>query len=129
MSKLQVFDPAMCCSTGVCGPSVDPALPRFSADLEWLKSKGLEVERYNLAQEVGAFTSNPVVKAALNSGGSKCLPLLLLDGTIVFEGAYPTREELARVTHVKFEPGPVITQVKVHNPLMVIGAPDKSGGR
>lgn len=25
MVKLQVFDPAMCCSTGVCGPSVDPA--------------------------------------------------------------------------------------------------------
>ena len=75
MSKLQVFDPAMCCSTGVCGPSVDPALPRFAADLEWLKSKGLEVERYNLAQEIAAFTSNPVVKAALNSQGTKCLPL------------------------------------------------------
>jgi hypothetical protein len=129
MSKLQIFDPAMCCSTGVCGPSVDPALPRFSSDLEWLKSKGLEVQRYNLAQEVGVFTSNPVVKAALNSGGSKCLPLLLLDGTIVFEGAYPTREELARVTHVKFEAGPVITQVKVQQTLMAIGGPGKSGGR
>jgi hypothetical protein len=129
MSKLQVFDPAMCCSTGVCGPSVDPALPRFSADSEWLKSKGIEVERYNLAQEVGVFTSNPVVKASLNSGGSKCLPLLLLDGTIVFEGGYPTREELARVTHVKFEAGPVILQVKVQNPLLAIGGTDKSGGR
>ena len=56
MIKVQVFDPAMCCSTGVCGPSVDPVLPRFAADLEWLKSKGVRVERYNLAQEVGAFT-------------------------------------------------------------------------
>ena len=113
MSKLQVFDPAMCCSTGVCGPSVDPALPRFSADLEWLKSKGLEVERYNLAQEVAAFTSNPVVKTALNSRGSKCLPLLLLDGTIVSEGAYPAREELATAhAGARFEPGPVITPDK-----------------
>ena len=48
MIKVQVFDPAMCCSTGVCGPSVDPVLPRFAADLEWLKSKGVQVERYNL---------------------------------------------------------------------------------
>lgn len=128
MSKLQIFDPAMCCSTGVCGPSVDPALPRFSADLEWLKSKGIGVERYNLAQEVGVFTSNPVVKAALNSRGSECLPLLLLDGIIVFESAYPTREELARVTHVKFEAGPVITRVKVEAPLFAIGGPGKSGG-
>jgi hypothetical protein len=126
--KLQVFDPAMCCSTGVCGPSVDPALPKFSADLEWLKSKGLEVERYNLAQEVAVFTSNPVVKEALNSRGSNCLPLLLLDGIIVFEGAYPAREDLARVTHVKFEPGPIITQVKAQQPLVAIGGPGKSGG-
>ena len=56
MIKLQVFDPAMCCSTGVCGPSVDPVLPRFSADLEWLKSReGVQVQRYNLAQEVAAL--------------------------------------------------------------------------
>ena len=80
MIKLQVFDPAMCCSTGVCGPSVDPVLPRFSADLEWLKSKGVQVQRYNLAQEVGAFTSNPIVKTTLNSEGTKCLPLVLVDG-------------------------------------------------
>jgi hypothetical protein len=129
MSKLQVFDPAMCCSEGVCGPSVDPALPRFAADLEWLKSKGLEVERYNLAQEVAAFTSNPVVKTALNSRGSKCLPLLLLDGKIVAEGVYPPREQLAGLTHVEFEPGPVITQVKEQQPFVTIGAPNKSGGR
>ncbi len=51
MPKLQVFDPAMCCSTGVCGPSVDPTLPRFAADLEWLQSKGVQVERYNLARD------------------------------------------------------------------------------
>ena len=129
MSKLQVFDPAMCCSTGVCGPSVDPALPRFAADLEWLKSKGLQVERYNLAQEVAAFTSNPVVKSALNSRGSKCLPLLLFDGTIVAEGAYPTREELASLAHVEFEPGPVISRVKEQQPFVTIGGTGKSGAR
>jgi hypothetical protein len=129
MPKLQIFDPAMCCSTGVCGPSVDPALPRFAADLEWLKSKGLEVERHNLAQEVSAFTSNPVVKTALNNGGSKCLPLLLLDGIIVAEGVYPTREELARLAKVEFEPGPVIAQAKVQLPFVTISAPGKPGAK
>ena len=129
MSKLQVFDPAMCCSTGVCGPSIDPALPRFAADLEWLKSKGVEVERYNLAQEVAAFTSNPVVKTALNSRGTNCLPLVLLDGTIVVEGAYPTREKLADLAAVKFEPGPVITNVREHQAFVPIGGVGKSGAR
>jgi hypothetical protein len=128
MPKLQVFDPAMCCSTGVCGPSVDPALPRFAADLEWLKSKGIEIERHNLAQEVAAFTSNLVVKSALNSKGSKCLPLLLLDGKIVGEGVYPTRGQLASIAHVEFEPGPVITQVKEKQPFVTIGAAGKPGG-
>lgn len=47
--EIRVFDPPMCCSTGVCGPSVDPELVRFSADLDWLKAQGVTVERYNLS--------------------------------------------------------------------------------
>jgi len=129
MSKLiQVFDPAMCCSTGVCGPSIDPVLPRFAADLEWLRSKRLEIRRYNLAQEVSTFTSNPVVKAALNSRGTQCLPLILVDGIVVSEGAYPSREKLASLAGVEFEPGPVITHVKEQQPFVTIGGAGKSGG-
>jgi len=55
MTAVRVFDPAMCCSTGVCGPSVDPQLARFSADLDWLTSQGVAVERFNLAQQPAAF--------------------------------------------------------------------------
>ena len=55
MPKLQVFDPALCCSTGVCGTTVDPALPAFAADLAWLAEQGVTVERFNLAQQPGAF--------------------------------------------------------------------------
>lgn len=126
MPTVQVFDPAMCCSTGVCGPSVDPALPRFAADLEWLKSKGIDVERHNLAQEVAAFTSNPVVKTALNTQGTKCLPLVLVEGKIVSEGTYPTREQLAKFADIEFDPEPVITQTKGQQTLVTIGAPGKS---
>ena len=41
MTKLAVYDPPMCCSTGVCGPAVDPVLPRVAADLDWLKRQGV----------------------------------------------------------------------------------------
>ena len=129
MTKLQVFDPAMCCSTGVCGPSVDPALPRFAADLEWLKSKGVHVERYNLAQEIAAFTGNPAVKTALNTKGTNCLPLVFLDGEIVSEGTYPTREQLASFAGVVFEPRPAIPPAKEHQPFVNIAATNKHGGR
>ena len=107
MSKLQVYDPAMCCSTGVCGPSVDPVLPRFSADLEWLKSKGVDVERFNLAQDLAAFSGNSTVKQALNSQGTKCLPMVLVEGRVVSQGEYPTRQQLADFTGVAYEAGPV----------------------
>jgi Arsenical resistance operon protein ArsD len=96
MTKLAVYDPAMCCSTGVCGPSVDPALPRFAADLDWLKRQGVEVERYNLAQAPGAFASNLVVVGALQGYGERCLPLVLVDGRVASHGRYPDRAELAR---------------------------------
>jgi len=68
MKKLEVFDPPMCCSSGVCGPEVDPVLPRFAADLQWLAAQGVSVERYNLSQQPQAFVANPLVKAALREG-------------------------------------------------------------
>ncbi len=106
MTVLQVFDPAMCCSTGVCGPSVDPTLPRFAADLEWLKSKGVHVERFNLAQDLAAFTANPKVKLAINSHGTKSLPMILIDGEVKASGGYPSRSDLAQLVGVDYEAGP-----------------------
>lgn len=97
MQKLEVFDPPMCCSSGVCGPEVDPVLPRFTADLQWLAGQGVSVERYNLSQQPQAFVANPLVKAALREGGNASLPLILADGQIATRGTYPTREELARL--------------------------------
>jgi hypothetical protein len=95
MALLQVFDPPMCCSTGVCGPNVDVAISRFAADLEWLKSQGVKVRRYNLAQEPRVFVDHELVSSALAKSGEKCLPIILLDGELIAEGAYPSREELA----------------------------------
>lgn len=93
--KLEVFDPPMCCSTGVCGTNIDPVLPRFAADLEWLKTQGVQVERYNLSQQPGAFVGNETVKAALHAEGSGCLPLILVDGRMVSRAAYPDRIALS----------------------------------
>lgn len=98
MYRLDVFDPAMCCSTGICGPEVDPVLPRFAADLEWLAAQGVEVRRYNLSQQPAAFAASELVKATLEEHGVECLPLVLVDGRIVSMGAYPSREQLAKRT-------------------------------
>jgi AhpD family alkylhydroperoxidase len=95
-ATLEVFDPAMCCSTGVCGPSVDPRLARFAADLDWLKGQGVAVRRYNLSQEPGAFAEREPVRAALDRDGEAALPLIFMNGKEVSRAAYPARESLAQ---------------------------------
>lgn len=97
MPHLDVFDPPMCCSSGVCGPSVDPLLAAFAADVDWLTSQGVSVSRYNLAQDPEAFVAHPLVNETLQREGDAGLPLLIMNGEIVAHGAYPRREELARL--------------------------------
>jgi hypothetical protein len=98
MPRVDVYDPPMCCSTGVCGPVVDPALPRFAGDLAWLGQNGVEVARFNLAQEPLAFTLNPSVLEVLKGPGPDALPVVLVDGSLASQGRYPSRDELAAWT-------------------------------
>jgi SAM-dependent methyltransferase len=98
MKTIQVYDKPMCCSTGVCGPQVDPVLPRFAADLDWLKTQGHCVERYNLAQQPQAFFQNPEVHRLVATLGTTCLPLIVVDGQIVSRRTYPSREMLSQWT-------------------------------
>lgn len=93
--KLEIYDPPMCCSSGVCGPNVNPELVRFDSDLKWLKSKDVSVARYGLSSQPAAFAGNPEVKKALSEEGNECLPLIMVDGAIVSKGKYPTRQTLA----------------------------------
>jgi arsenite methyltransferase len=100
MFKIEVYDPPMCCPTGVCGPDVDPKLVRFAADLQWLKEKGVVVERYNLAQQPDKFVDCKTVTDAMALAGDLCLPLILANGEIVSRNLYPNRADLARFAGV-----------------------------
>ncbi len=96
MPRIDVYDPPMCCSTGVCGPTVDPILAAFAADLQWLREQGVTVTRHNPTQEPQAFVENQAVMAILEQEGNDCLPLVLVDDHVQWRGAYPRREALAR---------------------------------
>ena len=96
MTQIEVFDPPMCCSSGVCGPSVDPNLAAFAADVEWLTAQGVTVARYNLSQDPQPFVSNTRVLDLMQREGTACLPIVLVNGEEVGHGAYPRREELVR---------------------------------
>lgn len=96
MTMIQIFDPALCCSSGVCGVEVDQALVDFAADLDWAKQNGAQIERFNLAQQPLAFAQNAAVKGFLERSGQDALPLILVDGEVALAGRYPRRAELAR---------------------------------
>lgn len=96
MTTIQIFDPALCCSSGVCGADADQQLIAFAGDASWLQQQGGHLERFNLAQEPLAFAVNPVVKGFLERSGQEGLPLILVDGEVALTGRYPNRTELAR---------------------------------
>ena len=97
-SRLQVYDPPMCCPSGVCGLEVNPQLARFFSDLDWLRQQGVEVERYSLSSHPAAFAQQQAVREALKNEGNDCLPLIVVNGSIVSKGIYPTRSDLMKLS-------------------------------
>jgi hypothetical protein len=93
MKTIQVYDPPMCCSTGICGTDLNPDLVNFAAMLAQLGTHGLEVKRYNLGQQPMAFVENTTVKALLDKDGSEVLPVIFLNEKIYLQGRYPTADE------------------------------------
>ncbi|NOR63442.1 MAG: arsenite efflux transporter metallochaperone ArsD [Rhodobacteraceae bacterium] len=102
MTTLTVYDPAMCCATGICGADVDQRLVNFAADLDWLKSEGIEVKRINISNEPMEFATNPKIKAVLDSDGVDGLPVILINGDTHSQGRFPERAELAGWAGVDF---------------------------
>jgi hypothetical protein len=103
--KLQVYDPPMCCSTGLCGPNVKPELVNFSNDLKWLEQQGVNVERFNLASTPDAFMSQEVVKSTLHNEGNKCLPIIVVNDSIVSKEVYPSRSQLMKFAGIENKNG------------------------
>lgn len=96
MKTIEIFDPALCCSSGVCGVEVDQKLVDFAADVDWAKKSGAQIERFNLSQQPMVFAERAVVKGMLERTGEEALPLTLVDGEVALAGRYPTRADLAR---------------------------------
>jgi hypothetical protein len=97
MKKMQIFEPAMCCSTGLCGVGIDPELLRISTVLNTLKNNGVEIERFNLSSVPMEFIQNKTVNKFINEKGVEGLPVTVVDGEIVVEGRYPSNEEIVKL--------------------------------
>jgi hypothetical protein len=102
MSKMAIYEPAMCCPTGLCGVGIDPELMRIAAVVDGLKKKGVVVGRYNLSSAPQAFVRNAEIYKRLMEGVD-FLPATVVDGRIVVSGRYPTNQEIAQFLGVPAE--------------------------
>ncbi|WP_428909981.1 arsenite efflux transporter metallochaperone ArsD [Niallia sp. Krafla_26] len=103
MNKVEIFDPAMCCSSGVCGPSVDPELVRVASAVYSLEQKGFQIKRYQLTNDPDKFAENDEITRVFQEKGPEALPVILLNDKTVKVGSYPTNEEFAEWFGVKEE--------------------------
>ena len=95
MTTITVYDPAMCCSTGICGPEIDQRLVDLAADLDWLKTQGVTVRRFGLSREPTEFAANDTIRQIMQDSEGDDLPVFLVDGALKAKARYPARAELA----------------------------------
>jgi sulfur carrier protein ThiS len=99
--KIEIYDPAMCCSSGMCGPSIDPVLVKMNEAVLALKKQGIEVTRFNLAQQPKEFMANKTVADLLHKNGKKALPVTIINGEVFKTGEYPLYEDLCNILGIE----------------------------
>ncbi len=94
MSKLVIYDPAMCCPSGMCGVSIDPEIVRVATVLHAFRKHGVDVKRFNLTSNPMEFMTQLDVNKTINEKGVDCLPITVYNNKIVLVGRYPTNQEM-----------------------------------
>lgn len=103
MKTMQIYEPAMCCPTGLCGiNSNNPDLMRMAVVIDNLKKNGVTIQRYNLTGAPQEFIKNTDVNKLINDKGTDVLPIIMFDGKTEITGRYPTNAEI--VMHLNVSP-------------------------
>ena len=107
MKKIEIFDPAMCCPTGLSGTNISTELMRIAVVIETLKKQGITVTRHNLRDEPQVYVTNQVVNDYLQKYGAEALPITLVDGEVAVSKTYPTTRQMSEWSGVNLEFIPV----------------------
>ena len=93
-ADVQIFDPAMCCPTGLCGPTLDQTLLDVSEMILTLQGENLRVERFQMTGNPNAFLANAAVMKLVREQQMAALPITVVRGKVIKVGAYPTLTEI-----------------------------------
>lgn len=100
---VKIYDPALCCPTGLCGVNIDPELMRIAVVIESLKKKGVVIERFNLRDHPQVYVENKVINAFLMEESAEVLPITTLNDKVVLTKQYPSNKQIATWLHVSEE--------------------------
>lgn len=92
--RVEIFDPPLCCPSGVCGPTVDQTLLDVNEMIMALQTEGVRVERYQMTSHPTAFLSYPEVMRLVREQQMAALPITVVQGLVIKVGAYPTLAEV-----------------------------------
>jgi hypothetical protein len=93
-AAVEMFDPPMCCPTGLCGPSLDQTLLNVSEMIMALQAEGMIVERYQMTSHPQKFMNNSEVMRLVREQQMAALPITAVHGQVIKVGAYPTLAEI-----------------------------------
>jgi hypothetical protein len=90
-----IFEGALCCSTGICGPEPNKALIDLNENLKRLKNErpDVEIARASLTFNLETFLEHEEILDMVKAQGPDILPVTTLNGKVVAERRYPTYEE------------------------------------
>jgi hypothetical protein len=105
MTELTLYEEAMCCSTGVCGPDPDDELVEVSAALDQLEEKfDVDVSRANMQHNIEQFLETQQIADLVEEHGPSILPITVVDDEIVAKEAYLSYDELASTIEQSADP-------------------------
>lgn len=93
-ARVEIFDPPMCCPTGLCGPTIDSTLLDVNEMVLRLQSQGVAVERHQMSTQPQAFLNNAEVYRLVREQQLAALPITTINGKVIKVGAYPTLAEV-----------------------------------
>ena len=91
---VEIFDPPLCCPTGLCGPVLDTTLVDLSEAINMLQADGRTVVRHMMTADPQAFMRNREVYQLIRERQLAVLPITVVRGRIVKTDAYASLDEM-----------------------------------
>ena len=101
-NNLIIYEGAMCCSTGICGPEPDKELIEFNETLKKINEEfgDVKIIRASLSVDIKMFLENKEIFQLVKENGQEILPITTINGKVVAMMKYPKlgelKEELAK---------------------------------